>query len=183
MDFDTIYREYFQTIYYYLRSLTSDPAEAEELTQETFFKVLKAVDQLDTGKNVRAWLFTIAKNTYLDACRKNQRQPHIPLSEQMEETTPSFTDRCVEKETAFQIHSLLHEMPEPYKEVFSLRVFGELDYEQIARLFGKSSGWARVTYYRAKQKLQMRMEEIEHEKHSLSSDTGPAAVIHRSGRQ
>ena len=70
MDFDTIYREYFQTIYYYLRSLTSDPAEAEELTQETFFKVLKAVNQLDTGKNVRAWLFTIAKNTILGCLPK-----------------------------------------------------------------------------------------------------------------
>ena len=61
------------------------------------------------------------------------------------------------------VHQYLHTMPEPYKEVFSLRVFGELEYAQIGRLFGKSAGWARVTYYRAKQQMQSYMEDLDHE--------------------
>ena len=59
------------------------------------------------------------------------------------------------------IHARLHELPEPYKEVFTLRVFGELEYAQIARLFGKTESWARVTYHRAKMKLTEAVEEEE----------------------
>ena len=58
-------------------------------------------------------------------------------------------------------HRLLHELPEPYKEVFTLRVFGDLRYADIAGLFEKSESWARVTYYRAKLKLQAQIREEE----------------------
>lgn len=75
----------------------------------------------------------------------------------------SFTDDWEDKETAFLIHRFLHEMDEPYKEVFSLRVFGELDFQKIGSLFGKSDSWARVTFYRAKNQIRKRMEDMEHE--------------------
>ena len=52
---------------------------------------------------------------------------------------------------------ILHELPEPYKEVFQLRVFGELAFGQIGRIFGKTETWARVTYHRARLKIQERM--------------------------
>ena len=58
------------------------------------------------------------------------------------------------EENAHQIHQRLHALPEPYREVFTLRVFAELPYTQIGELFGKSENWARVTYYRAKQKIK-----------------------------
>ena len=57
----------------------------------------------------------------------------------------------------------LHNMEEPYKEVFNLRVFGELSYEKIGTLFQKSSGWVRVTFYRAKKKIEEYMEEQGYE--------------------
>ena len=110
-------------------------------------------------KDICAWLFTIAKNAYLDRCRREKRNPKEELSETLAEPGPLFTERLMDRETAFRIHQYLHEMPEPYKEVFSLRVFGELPFEQIAKLFGKSSGWARVTFYRAKQKILSCLEE------------------------
>ena len=59
------------------------------------------------------------------------------------------------------VHQILHEMEEPYKEVFQLRIFGELSFERIGRLFGKTENWARVTYHRAKLKMQERMDERE----------------------
>ena len=68
-------------------------------------------------------------------------------------------DRLAEKDDAFRIHAILHTLNEPYKEVFSLRVFGELDYESIGKLFHRSAGWARVTYYRAKMMILNRLEE------------------------
>ena len=58
------------------------------------------------------------------------------------------------KTTGRHIHQRLHALPEPYREVFTLRVFAELPYTQIGELFGKSENWARVTYYRAKQKIK-----------------------------
>lgn len=78
-------------------------------------------------------------------------------------TESIFTDKLENEEQAFLIHQYLHDMPEPYKEVFSLRVFGELSFEKIALLFGKSSGWARVTFYRGKKMIMGYMEELENE--------------------
>ena len=72
-------------------------------------------------------------------------------------------EKVEDGETAFAIHQFLHGMAEPYKEVFTLRVFGELPYEKIGRLFGKSAGWARVTFYRAKVQISEHMEAMEHE--------------------
>ncbi len=68
------------------------------------------------------------------------------------------------EEGAFAIHEFLHTMAEPYKEVFSLRAFGELPFEKIGRLFGKSAGWARVTFYRARKQIIEHMEAINHER-------------------
>ena len=110
-----------------------------------------------------AWLFTIARNAFYSHCRRHRRT--VPLEELAQE--PSGTVRIEEKvedgETAFAIHQFLHSMAEPYKEVFTLRVFGELPYEKIGRLFGKSAGWARVTFYRAKVQISEHMEAMEHE--------------------
>ena len=67
------------------------------------------------------------------------------------------------KESAFEIHRVLHELEEPYKEVFTLRVFGELPFDKIGMLFGKSPSWARVVFYRAKTQIKEYMEEVNHE--------------------
>ena len=70
---------------------------------------------------------------------------------------PDLLQNFSDKETAFQVHKVLHRLAEPYKEVFSLRVFGELSFSDISDLFGKSESWARVTYYRAKKMIVEKM--------------------------
>ena len=67
-------------------------------------------------------------------------------------------DSIITKESAFEIHKILHKLEEPYKEVFSLRTFGELSFKQIGELFEKTESWARVTYYRAKVKIKEELE-------------------------
>lgn len=167
MEFDRVYQEYFQDVFYYLRSLSADRDTAEELTQEAFTKALGALDRFDGQKDIRAWLFTIAKNTYIDYCRRKKHLSGEELDEALADSGPQFTECLMDRDTAFRIHKFLQEMPEPYKEVFSLRVFGELPFEQIAQLFGKSPSWARVTFYRAKQKILKCLEESEYESPSL----------------
>ena len=167
MDLAELCEQYFKDVYYFLLGLTEQEPLAEELCQETFVKALKAIQRFDGTKDIRAWLFTIARNSYYSHCRRQNRT--VPLEESAQERPGPvrLEDRLVQEETAFAIHRFLHAMPEPYKEVFTLRVFGELPYEKIGRLFGKSSGWARVTFYRAKLQIAAYMEATEHEQDGL----------------
>lgn len=64
----------------------------------------------------------------------------------------------LDREDARKLHILLHNLNEPYKEVFTLRVFGELPFSQIGELFGKTDSWARLIFYRAKKQLQEAMK-------------------------
>ena len=158
MDFEQLYKSYFIDVYYYMRGICRDEKLCEEVAQETFFKALKKIDSFDGKSDIRAWLFTIAKNTYLSILRKNKR--NIGLSEENEiSSEDDFADDLDDRDTALRIHKILHTLKEPYKEVFSLRVFGELSFEDIGKLVSKSAGWARVTYYRAKMMILHEMEE------------------------
>ena len=69
-----------------------------------------------------------------------------------------------EQKEARLIRKILHDMSDPYKEVFMWRVFGELSFKEIADLYGKTDNWACVTYHRARKMIQSRLEEIEYEK-------------------
>ena len=162
MDFEEIYTMYFKDVYLYLRSLSVNEDTAEELTQEVFSKALKGIDTFDGSKDIRAWLFTIAKNAFFTHCKKQKRFADMEMAENVPDRRVQFTEQLEDEEQAFRIHQFLHLMKEPYKEVFSLRVFGELSFEKIALLFGKSSGWARVTYHRARKQIMEYMEELEH---------------------
>ena len=162
MDFERVYTEYFKDVYLYLRSLSANEDTAEELTQEVFSKALKSLNRFDGSKDIRAWLFTIAKNTYFTLCRRQKLFISEELTEPIPDRCVQFTEHLEDEAQAFQIHQFLHNMKDPYKEVFSLRVFGELSFEKIAMLFGKSPGWARVTYHRARKQIIAYMEDIDH---------------------
>lgn len=163
--FDEIYREYFRDVFLYLMSLSRDEDIAEELTQETFVKAMSAIGKFRGECSVRVWLCQIAKNEYLLHCRKNRKIAFCdPESEELERAGGGgvrFEDRLEDGETALDIHKALHTLDDPYKEVFSLRTFGELTFKQIAEVFGRTESWARVTYHRARLKLIEKMEKIE----------------------
>ena len=163
MDFEQVYRTYFRDVYVFSLALTSDRETAQEITQETFSKALRSIDRFDGAKDIRAWLFTIARNTFYTDRKFRSRYSTEELSESHPSEDIPVEERLMDRESAFLIHRFLHEMKEPYKEVFSLRVFGELPFEQIGRLFGKSPGWARVTFHRARNQIRDYMEVMEHE--------------------
>ena len=155
MDMDTIYRLYFRDVCLFLQGLTHSGSLAEELTQETFFKALGRMDSFDGKQDIRAWLFTIARNCYYSYCRKQGRSTSLEeLPAEPASTQPDLEELLIDEDAAFTIHQCLHQLEEPYKEVFSLRVFGELSFEKIGSIFGHTANWACVTYYRAKAKLR-----------------------------
>ena len=154
MDMDTIYRLYFRDVFLFLKGLTANDGLAEELTQETFFRALKGLEHYDGKQDVRAWLFTVARNACYDYCRRAKHAAPLEDAETKAADSPDIAQLLVDEDAAFTVHQCLHTLEEPYKEVFSLRVFGELPFEKIGAIFGHNAAWARVTYYRAKTRIQ-----------------------------
>ncbi len=151
-DFEKIYLEYYDVVFQYVVSLSKNEIWAEEITQEAFFKALKSIDSFRGECKLSVWLCQIAKNTFYTAAKQQQRQIDYPL--ELIPSEESIDQEIHNKETAFQIHKLLHTLDEPYKEVFWMRTFGELSFRDIGILFGKTESWARVTYHRAKMKIK-----------------------------
>lgn len=148
-----VYQLYFRDVYRYALSLCRNESIAEEITQETFYKALQKLDSFDGKGKVSVWLCQIAKNTYLSMCRKD-RHVDPDADTALLPGEGSMEERLFDRETALAIHKVLHALEEPYKEVFTLRTFGELSFQQIAALFGKTETWARVTYHRARLKIK-----------------------------
>ena len=156
-DFQEVYNLYFRDVYRYALSLCRNEFIAEEITQETFYKALSKLDSFDGRCKISVWLCQIAKNTYMSMCREDKHLNHdaeIDLLADDKSIEEDFSDR----EMAFAIHKILHALDEPYKEVFSLRTFGELSFKQIAELFGRTETWARVTYHRARLKIKEELK-------------------------
>jgi RNA polymerase sigma-70 factor (ECF subfamily) len=149
-EFEDTYNAYFKDVYLYICSLSGDQHLAEDITAETFIKAMKAIDSFKGNCDIRVWLCQIAKNSYFSYLRKNRK--FVDLEK--------LPERADEHDVAEMIAAAeaLHNLNEPYKEVFTLRVFGELSFKQIANLFGKSENWACVTYHRARKKIKERME-------------------------
>lgn len=151
-DFEKIYSEYFDTVFQYTLFLSKDEAWAEELTQEAFFKALKSIDTFRGECKLSVWLCQIAKNIFYTEAKRRQRHIDFPLD--TIQVTESIEQKLLTKETALELHKLLHRLDDPYKEVFWMRTFGELSFAEIGNIWGKSESWARVTYHRAKLKIK-----------------------------
>ena len=152
-DFEAVYHLYFCDVYRYALSLCRNEAMAEEITQETFYKALSKLEQFDGRCKVSVWLCQIAKNIYFSMCRKKKFvATDADLTQLADEH--SMEERYYTKQTALAIREALNLLEEPYKDVFSSRVLGEMSFKQIADLFGKTETWARVTYHRAKGRIK-----------------------------
>lgn len=156
-DFANIYKQYFRDVYSFVLLLSRNETIAEEITQETFFKALKNIDKFKGNCKISVWLCQIAKNTYYSHLEKQKRFGVDNRAEEANES--SIEELLLDKEAFLRIHKVLHDLDEPYKEVFTLRVFGELSFAQISQLFEKTESWSRVTFYRAKQKIQDLLKE------------------------
>ena len=156
MDFGDVYEKYFRDVYLFILAISKSADVAEEITQATFFKALKEYKNFKGDKYMKSWLCQIAKNLYVDQMRKKK----IFSLDEVKEAA-AFTDieeSMIDKNDAISIYKILHCLEEPYKEVFTLRVLGELSFKEIADIFNKNDSWARVIYYRARVKIQELMK-------------------------
>lgn len=152
-DFESVYHLYFRDVYRYALSLCRNEAMAEEITQETFYKALSKLKYFDGKCKVSVWLCQIAKNTYFSMCRK-RKFVVFDADINLIAEEHSMEEQYCTKQTALAIQKALGTLEEPYRDVFSARVFGEMSFKQIANLFGRTETWARVTYHRARMKIK-----------------------------
>lgn len=156
---ETLAAEY-EAVYHYAFSLCRDDSIAQDITQEAFLRAMKSATQFQGRSSLYTWLCTIAKNCWLNQCRSSNRERFLDDSVTDDlHLDSSLEERVIEKDTAMLVHMILHNMQEPYKEVFSLRIFGQLSFQEIAHLFGKTENWARVTYHRARKMIHDKMRK------------------------
>ena len=151
---DEIYREYARTVYKYLLSKTCNEDIAEELTQETFYQALRSIERFDGSCKISTWLCAIAKNQYLSYLRKHPVQEDIASVAEAEVLHEADTRTGTQKERT--------DSPE---ELY-LRIFGNLSFREIGEIMEKSENWARVTFYRGKEKIRKDVSNREN-KHSV----------------
>lgn len=156
-NFDDIYKKYYSSLNKYLISLTKNEDLAEELTQETFFKALKNINKYDEKYKMLTWLCEIGKNTYYSLYKKNKKLEAIDASVLNDES--EIIDQIIDSETNKELLRLVHSLDEPYKEVFTLRTFGELSFKDISDIFSKTESWARIVYYRSKLKIKEKLKD------------------------
>lgn len=160
-DMDAAYREYAVMVYKFLLSLCYEEELAEELTQETFYQAVRSMDRYDGSCKVSTWLCQIAKHLWYREMERRKRKGTSELTADMESLEKPVEEQLLVKEEKMELFRKVHVLDEISKEIVLLRVTGAFSFKEIAELFGKNENWARVTYYRAKQKLLKGGEKNE----------------------
>lgn len=155
---DEIYQKYAQMVYRYLLSLVHNQDVAEELTQETFYQAVKSIDRFDGSCRISTWLCAIAKNQLRSWQRKH---PSFEDPEDHVQTAASAEQDVFGALSRVELMKKLHLCPEPYREVMYLRIFGDLSFKEIGEIMERTENWARVTYYRGKEKLRKDLVKDE----------------------
>nr|WP_297300753.1 sigma-70 family RNA polymerase sigma factor [uncultured Oscillibacter sp.] len=153
-DMQKVYQQHAQTVYKFLLAQCRDPGLAEELTQETFYQAVKSVDRFDGSCKVSVWLCQIAKHLWFQHLRKQKREAPVLPEDLPESPGPSAEESVLEQEGRMDLLKLVHNLPEPQREVVYLRAFGGLSFREIGDVCGRTETWARVTFYRSKEKLK-----------------------------
>ena len=158
---EEIYQQYAQTVFKYLMTLTHDVYIAEELTQETFYQAIKSIGRFNQSCKITTWLCAVARNQFLDYQRKHPDMEDVDALDQMDSSVPSAEQDVFESANRIEVMKKLHDCSEPYREIIYMRLFGNLSFREIGDVFGKTENWARVSFYRGKERLRKEIEQNE----------------------
>lgn len=160
---EEIYKEYSITVYKYLFCLTQNRDISEDLMQETFAIAVKDIKKFRGDCKLSVWLCQIAKHLWYKELKKKKKNTNISFEEMNEDVLYDETPEKIicDKEEKLKLFKDMQKLDSKSKEVMYLRLIGDLSYEEIGEILGKTSNWSRVTFYRAKQKIR---EENDNEK-------------------
>lgn len=160
---EEIYKEYYTAVYKYLFCLTQNKEISEDLTQETFALAVKDIKKFRGDCKLSVWLCQIAKHLWYKELKKKHRNVNVSFEEINEDVLYDETleEIIYAKEEKLKLFKDMQKLDEKSREVMYLRMVGNLSYEEIGEILGKTSNWSRITFYRAKQKMR---EENKNEK-------------------
>ncbi len=154
-DIEKIYEEYFEIVNKYLFCLTHNSDISEELTQETFYKAVRKIDTYKGECKISVWLCQIAKNLWYDECRKNKKMIHTE-EDYLHNLQPLDTieEQIISNDEKVSLYKKMQVLDEKTREVMYLRITGELSFKEIGIILNKTENWARITFYRGKNRLK-----------------------------
>ena len=153
-EMEQIYQEHAQSVYGFLLLRTHDSQLAEELTQETFYQALRCVEKFDGSCKVSTWLCAIAKKVLLKYWQKNKvATVSLADNEVIRAEEANVEEIFLAEENKMELMAKVHQLPQAMKEVIYLRLAADLSFKQIGEIMNKTEVWARVTFYRGKEKL------------------------------
>ena len=153
---EEIYRQHAQTVYRFLLAQTRSADLAEELTQETFYQAVRSAEGFRGGCAVTTWLCGIAKNVW-----RTYRRRHPPEDE-LDETAaaPERPDEALlAGEERVELLRKMQTLGSDMREVMYLHIFGALSFREIGEILSRTENWARVTFYRGREKLRKELEK------------------------
>ena len=152
-DIEQIYKQYFETVNKYLFCLTHNSDISEDLTQETFYRAVKHINTFKGDCKISVWLCQIAKNLWYDELKKNKKVENIEEDFKIQ-AEDDIEEEIIFKESKLELYKKLQKLDKQTREVIYLRITGELSFKEIGDVLNKTENWARVTFYRGKQKLK-----------------------------
>ena len=154
---EKLYDAYYQEIYLYVYALCKNHEWAADLTQETFLKALLSLDQSHT--NMRAWLYTGARNLYYNEVSKNRRVMYVDEYENETEDRANIPlENILSKERNRLLYHAIEHLPERQREIVMMQYFGGLGQKEIAKVLHMTPENVRVSAHRAKKQMKNYME-------------------------
>ena len=153
-DMEQIYKKYFETVNKYLFCLTHNSDISEELTQETFYRAVKNINKFKGNSKMSVWLCQIAKNLWYDELKKNKKSKNIEEEIFLIQSENEVERDVISNDSKLRLYKKLQKLDKNTREVIYLRITGELSFKEIGDILNKTENWARVTFYRGKQKLK-----------------------------
>lgn len=152
-DTEELYREYSTQVYKFVFSFCHNHLLAEEITQETFYRAIKSIHRYDGTCKVYVWLCQIAKHVWYKELDKRNKRDHDKLEDTALVDSDSTESQFILAQDKMDLFKQLHLLDPSTKEVMYLRMTGEFSFKEIGEIVGRDETWARVTFYRGKQKL------------------------------
>lgn len=159
-DMEEIYQKYSKIVYKYVFCLTGDEDTTEEIVQETFLVAVKDIKKFRGECKLSTWLCQISKYIWYKKLKNKSKEISLDMLTDTLSIEGSFEEILSEKEEKVALFKKLQDFDEDTRNVMYLRIFGNFEYNEIAEIVGKTSNWARVVFFRGKQKLK---EELDNE--------------------
>jgi RNA polymerase sigma-70 factor (ECF subfamily) len=151
--FGRLVEKYWDRLYRWLYHLTRDRHKAEDLVQETFLKVLAALDSFRPGSNFRAWLFRIGHNNFVNLKRAEHRTGHPLPDDAAGPAVAGPPDTAADREALRVVAKAVAELPVEFRAALMLRADEGLSFREIAAVLRITEETARWRVFKARQKL------------------------------